>query len=303
MGLRAKVPRAAALHSSGPANGRSPDRMRNIDERTVRSFGEEWSAYDQSRMPEDEARHRFAEYFSLIRWECLPVGAIAADIGCGSGRWAVGVAPKVGTLHCVDASERALAVARRNLGKYANCHFHQAAVDAIPLPPESLDLCYSLGVLHHVPDTQAAIAACAALLKPGAPLLLYLYYALDDRQPWFRAVWKVTDRLRRGISRLPFRAKSLLTGLIALFVYWPMARLGSLTERFGLDPTGWPLSYYRDKSFYTMRTDALDRFGTGLEQRFSRAQIEAMMRRAALDGITFSETPPFWCAVGYRPRS
>jgi SAM-dependent methyltransferase len=277
--------------------------MRNIDERTVRSFGEEWSTYDQSRMPEDEAKHRFAEYFSLIRWECLPAETIAADIGCGSGRWAVRVAPKVGVLHCVDASERALAVARRNLGKYANCHFHQAAVDAIPLRPNSLDLCYSLGVLHHVPDTQAAIAACVALLKPGAPLLLYLLYALDDRPLWFRAIWKMTDSLRRGISRLPFRAKRLLTGLIALFVYWPLARLGGLAARKGLDPTGWPLSYYRDKSFYTMRTDALDRFGTGLEQRFSRAQIEAMMRTAGLDDIIFSETPPFWCAVGYRPQS
>jgi SAM-dependent methyltransferase len=277
--------------------------MRNIDERTVRSFGEEWSTYDQRRLPEEEAKRRFAEYFSLIRWECLPAGAIAADIGCGSGRWAVRVAPKVGILHCVDASGRALAVARRNLGKYANCRFHQAAVDAIPLPPDSLDLCYSLGVLHHVPDTQAAIAACAALLKPGAPLLLYLLYALDDRPPWFRAIWKAADSLRRGISRLPFRAKRLLTGLIALLVYWPLARLGGLAERKGLDPTGWPLGYYRDKSFYTMRTDALDRFGTGLEQRFSRAQIEAMMRTAGLDDITFSENPPFWCAVGYRPRS
>jgi SAM-dependent methyltransferase len=84
-------------------------------------------------------------------------------------------------LHCVDASEKALAVARRNLGNYVNCHFHQAAVDAIPLPPDSLDFCYSVGVLHHVPDTQAAIAACAALLKPGAPLLLYLLYSLDNR--------------------------------------------------------------------------------------------------------------------------
>ena len=52
-----------------------------------------------------------------------------------------------------------------------------------------------------------------------------------------------------------------------------------------------------------MRTDCLDRFGTGLEQRFSRSQVEAMMRTAGLDGIIFSENPPHWYAVGYRPRS
>jgi len=148
-------------------------------------------------MLEVEAKRRFAEYFSLIRWECLPAGAIAADIGCGSGRWAVQVAPKVGMLHSVDASEKAFAVARRNLGAYLNCHFHQAAVDAIPLPPDSLDFCYSVGVLHHVPDTQAAIAACAAFLKPGAPLLLYLLYSLDNRPRGDLAVGRAVPLRRR----------------------------------------------------------------------------------------------------------
>jgi hypothetical protein len=47
-----------------------------------------------------------------------------------------------------------------------------------------------------------------------------------------------------------------------------------------------------------MRTDALDRFGTRLEQRFSRAEIERMMTNAGLSGINFSEREPFWVAVG-----
>jgi SAM-dependent methyltransferase len=276
--------------------------MRNLDERTVRGFGEEWSSYNQRRLPDDEAEHRFAEYFSLIHWERLPTAAIVADIGCGSGRWAARVAPKVGVLHCVDASSRALGVARNNLAQFPNCHFHQASVDAVPLPLASLDLCYSLGVLHHVPDTQAAVEACALLLKPGAPLLLYLLYALDDRPAWFRGVWRIADGLRRIIARLPFRARRLTTDAIALFVYWPAARFCATAERYGRDPSGWPLSYYRDKSFYTMQTDALDRFGTALEQRFTRRQIESMMRKAGLDNIAFSSGPPFWCAVGYRRR-
>jgi len=64
-----------------------------------------------------------------------------------------------------------------------------------------------------------------------------------------------------------------------------------------------PLAYYRHRSFYTMRTAALDRFGTRLEQRFTRLEIEKMMREAGLTDITFSEEPPFWCAVGFRPPS
>jgi hypothetical protein len=61
-----------------------------------------------------------------------------------------------------------------------------------------------------------------------------------------------------------------------------------------------PLSVYRDKSFYTMRTDALDRFGTRLEQRFTAVQIRKMMQTADLDDICFSDGPPYWCAVGRR---
>ena len=43
-----------------------------------------------------------------------------------------------------------------------------------------------------------------------------------------------------------------------------------------------PLSYYRHYNFYIMRTDAHDRFGTPLEQRFSRAQLRAMCTAAGL---------------------
>jgi len=49
-----------------------------------------------------------------------------------------------------------------------------------------------------------------------------------------------------------------------------------------------------------MRTDALDRFGTRLEQRFTRAEITRMMRDAGLENIRFSDGFPYWCAVGFK---
>ena len=61
-----------------------------------------------------------------------------------------------------------------------------------------------------------------------------------------------------------------------------------------------PLSYYRHCSFYTLRTDARDRFGTPLEQRFSRAQICAMCTAAGLVDLRFSPRAPYWCVVGVK---
>ena len=88
----------------------------------------------------------------------------------------------------------------------------------------------ALGVLHHVPDTVAAIRSCADLRKPGAPLLLYLYDATGNRPRWFRWLWHLSNAARLLIRRLPPRPKQLVTDLIALTVYWPLSRLASLAE-------------------------------------------------------------------------
>jgi SAM-dependent methyltransferase len=268
---------------------------------TVSSFGREWSTYDQAPIAGLESTSaRFLEYFSIFPWDALPRHSEGADVGCGSGRWALQVAPKVGTLHCIDASGEALEVARRNLSKQGNCQFHRASVGDIPIPAASLDFCYSLGVLHHVPDTFEGIKSCVKLLKPGAPFLVYLYYDLETRPWWYRSIWRTSDILRRSIARLPYWPKRLVCEGIAFTVYLPMAALSGLVEKMGGDPNRLPLSWYRDKPMYTLRTNAFDRFGTELEQRFSRAQIDAMMRAAGLGDIVFSEKEPFWCAVGRR---
>ncbi len=272
---------------------------KNIDDVTVRSFGDEWSRFDQSAMGEEEAGKIFQDYFSVFPWDALPAGACGFDMGCGSGRWAALVAPRVGHLHCIDPSA-AIKVARRRLSTFANVSLHQASVDDDVLPPGSQDFGYSLGVLHHVPDTADAIRSCVAMLKPGAPFLLYLYYALDNRPAVFRLAWQASDRVRRLVHRLPPAPKHLVTDAIAGLVYLPLARGAMLLERLGYDVSGLPLSYYRNRSWYTMRTDSRDRFGTPLEQRFTRAQIRDMMGAAGLEHIRFSDHAPYWCAVGVR---
>ena len=88
--------------------------------------------------------------------------------------------------------------------------------------------------------------------------------------------------------------------MIALTVYLPLARLAALAEIIGLPVGSFPLSYYRRCSFYTMRTDARDRFGTPLEQRFSRAQIRQMCTAAGLVDLRFSSRAPYWCVVGFK---
>lgn len=272
--------------------------MKNIDPKTVSSFGDEWSRFDQDGLDAAEHDFLFDTYFGIFPWGSLPDSAQGFDMGCGSGRWAILVAPKVGALTCIDPSTEALAVAQRKLSHLSNVRFVNASASDQALPPESQDFGYSLGVLHHVPDTTSALRDCVRLLKPGAPFLVYLYYRFDNRPWWFVWLWRISDILRRIISVMPSKFKSVVTDLLAVLIYFPLARFALFGERLGLKVNNWPLSSYRQISFYTMRTDSRDRFGTPLEQRFTRREITEMMQNAGLTDIQFSESFPFWCAVG-----
>ena len=276
------------------------DRPANIDPGTVEGFGLEWRAYDQTGLGDEERQRLFDAYFSIFPWDQLPGDAEGFDLGCGSGRWAELVLGRVGILHCIDASAEALDVARDRLQGRPGARFHVAGVDQLPLRDGSQDFGYSLGVLHHIPDTRAALRDCVRKLKIDAPFLVYLYYNLDNRPPWYRMLWRASDLGRRLISALPFELRRVLTALIAATIYWPFARLANGGERLGMNISNFPLAAYRDSSFYTMRTDALDRFGTRLEQRFSRRDIEAMMGDAGLAEIRFRDDVTYWTAVGRR---
>ena len=96
-----------------------------LDSKTVNGFGDEWSRFDQSELSDQERNLIFESYFSIFPWHVLPKEAKGMDVGCGSGRWAKLVAPKVGFLYCIEPSE-ALNVARKTLSNHINCAFFKS---------------------------------------------------------------------------------------------------------------------------------------------------------------------------------
>jgi SAM-dependent methyltransferase len=275
--------------------------MRNLDEHTADGFNRIWAQHGRpnAASASENPHEAFETYFSIFPLERF-AGAEGFDLGCGNGRIARSVAPRAGLLHCIDPSPAGLAAVREALRERDNVRFHQAAVDAIPLPDASQDFGYSIGVLHHVPQPEAGLRACVAKLKRGAPFLLYVYYSLDNRPRWFRQVWRLSDLVRRRVSRLPFSMRSGVSTVLAASLYWPLSRTARLLERAGLPFEHVPLSFYRDHRWAELRADSLDRFGTAVEHRFSRADIEAMMLRCGLERVIFAEGPPYWIALGYK---
>ena len=271
--------------------------MKNIDKKVVEDFGEEWDKYSQATLSDVDLKSAWDQYFNIFPFDELNQDAEGFDMGCGSGRWAKFVADKVKVLNCIDPSEKALYVAKRNLTNFSNINFFNASVGDTTLAQDSQDFGYCLGVLHHIPDTLEGIKSCARLLKKDAPFLLYLYYNFDNRSLLFKSIWKVSDIIRRVISSLPSKMKIFITSIIAFLVYYPLARFSAFLEKIGIGVENFPLSDYRRKTFYFMKTDALDRFGTRLEKRFSKKEIQDMLQEAGFKDCIFSETMPMWVCI------
>ena len=277
-----------------------PEHPRNVDDSVVEAFGDEWLRFGNESLDDEELREMFDAYTSVFPWEDLPLDAVGFDAGCGSGRWARFFAPHVGRLICVDASAKALDVARRTLIGHDNVEFRHEDLSAMGLEDESCDFGYSLGVLHHVPDTEDATRACVRKLKPGAPFLVYVYYDLEGRGWLQRRLFGGVTVVRSVVARLPSRAREVVADVLAAVVYWPLARAARLIEKTGRDPSVVPLFQYRHRTFYVMRNDSLDRFGTSLEKRYSREEVRVLLEGAGLEKVDIADGPPWWVAVGWR---
>tara|TARA_Y100001933_G_C18877529_1_gene512595 strand:+ start:175 stop:999 length:825 start_codon:yes stop_codon:yes gene_type:complete len=273
--------------------------MENYQENIVKDFGNEWNLYKQ-----DDSKTNFKEifstYFSIFPKNILNKESVGFDAGCGSGRWAKFVAPQVKELTCLDPSEKALNIAKNNLSKFSNCLFECSTIDNSRITENSQDFGYCLGVLHHIPNTKKAMKSCVSKLKKNAPLLIYLYYKFDNKPLWFKGLWLCTDLIRRIISKMPFFLKVFLTKLIAITIYYPLAKISFFLDFLGLDTSNIPLSQYRNYNFYVLATDALDRFGTKLEKRFTQKEIKEMMSESGLTSIEFRKNAPYWVAIGYK---
>lgn len=145
--------------------------------------------------------------------------------------------------------------------------FHNSTSDE-----NTFDFAMSVGVLHHIPDTVSAMKKCVEKIKKGGYFYAYLYYDLEDRGQLFKVAFHLSTLLRKIVSSLPSGLKKIVCDVLAALIYFPLSRIAGLLTKLNLEKLGrrLPLSAYQDKTFNILRNDALDRFGTKLEQRFSR---------------------------------
>jgi SAM-dependent methyltransferase len=221
------------------------------------SFGRQWNWFRRVQIDSahgtDESERALA---GATGWTNADyAGRLVLDAGVGAGRFAEVAAKKGGEVVGIDLTD-AVDAAFANVGRLPNVHIFQADIFAMPFLPETFDLAYSIGVLHHTPDTRVAFDRVASKVRKGGGLAVYLYAAYGpDRH--------VSDAIRKVTTRLPLPVLLALSTLaIPLYYIHRIPLLGKLLHFLfptsmhprwrwrWLDTFDWYTPKYQWKFFY-----------------------------------------------------
>lgn len=139
--------------------------QRHVDSRTFfGSVGGNWTDL-RATLFGDTITHAWLPAMLDPQW-------IVADLGCGTGQSAAALAPWVTRIEAIDREPAMLEAARIRLEGHANVTFHQAEMNALPLPNNSVDLALISLVLHHVESPAEVVIEAARVLRPGGRLVI-----------------------------------------------------------------------------------------------------------------------------------
>lgn len=124
-------------------------------------------------------------------------GAIVADVGAGTGRFARMLVGRAAHVHLVDREPAMLDVARRALRDGEDVTFHVADARALPLADGSVDLAVAGWVFGHFPHwmpaswqaaVDAALAEMRRVVRPGGTIVVVETLGTGHTEPRRHAV-------------------------------------------------------------------------------------------------------------------
>lgn len=164
---------------------------RFVQQDHLASFGLQWNKYEVAHDDEDRATFQAKTGLRLDELSGLRV----LDAGCGGGRYSKVAgesgADVVGADHSSAVNKAAVLCAH-----LPNVHFLQGDLKRLPLPPESFDFVFSIGVMHHDAQTRAVFDAVTRMVKPGGRMSVWLY----RRNQWWQET--INNALRRRSTRM-----------------------------------------------------------------------------------------------------
>ena len=187
------------------------------NDKYVDSFSFEWNLHRETQLDsisgtkESEETFRKKTGFNLKKLK----NKLVLDVGCGAGRFMEVVEKCSGEVVGIDLSF-SVDAAFKNLGFKENVHIVQADVFDLPFKEESFDYIFSIGVLHHTPNTEKAFKCLPKFLKNEGEIAIWVY----SNEGFFTKIYnKISGFYRFFTTKMP---KKLLYRLsyISLPLYY-----------------------------------------------------------------------------------
>ena len=250
----------------------------DLARRTQASFGYEWTHFDDWQ---PSGSTNFQDYFHGIELGSLREARVL-DGGCGMGRHARQLAAHCRMILAVDFSQ-AVEAAARNFRDLPNVAVVQGDLEALPVADGAFDFVYSMGVVHHLADTEGVVRSLARKLRPGGRLRLYLYW---KRKGWTGWALNLVSAARRVTTRLPFPVLRGLCWLLSVVLFAAVVVPYRVLRRIGIPiKDSWPLVVYTKYPFTVLYNDQFDRFSAPLEKRYSEPEARRLLEQAGLRDV------------------
>lgn len=250
------------------------------------NFGFEWNVHNKTQLDTDtkhESEETFAEKTGFTREDLN--GKLVLDVGCGMGRFSEVASRWGATVVGIDLTS-AVDAAYGNLKQRDNVHLAQADVFRLPFRDKTFDYVFSIGVLHHTPDTRKAFDQLPRLLKPGGSIAIWVYSTM--MLSWCRT----SDFYRHVTSRLP---KRLLYTLCYVAIPWyhinKVPVLGRVTWRV------LPTSIHPNREWRVL--DTFDWYSPTYQWKHSEAELREWFEFHGLESIKALSFPT--SMLGRRP--
>jgi len=264
--------------------------------RTRESFGYQWTEFAEMVI---DFRENFLNYIRPVDESFFP-GKLGLDLGCGFGRHIYNAAKFGAEMIGVDISD-AIESTRKNTKDLPNVHLVQANVYRLPIRPGVLDFAYSIGVLHHLPDPEAAFRRLVPLVKPGGSVFVWVYS--KSRTFWnfcLETVRSVTTRLPPQVQK----GISLASAIVDYGVFVAPYKIASSLPGVGPAVQKLPLHRLKLYSMYPFQVvyaDWFDRLAAPIRFYYDGQDMEGWLARAELTHHAISPTGLFgWRAYGER---
>jgi SAM-dependent methyltransferase len=266
------------IGSDSFSQGTSVRQKENDYDYIRKSFSREWEIFDYEGDKTwgwtlDERKRIFADDVALTKGQ-LGMRKLL-DAGCGNGTLTAAVSTLVAEVIGIDLND-GLGKARRNRARFAdgagrNVHYVQGNLFNPPLKPESFDLIYCSGVIHHTPSTKKSFKKLVPLVKKGGRLYVWVY---GKRNFVVRMFMDSGRQLKRVMS-----PQSLLT----------TCRLIAPLYKVGTDSLNWTgLVKFRKRSVREITLDLFDAFAPQHNHRHTEEEVQSWFREEGFTNISTS---------------